>query len=106
MRKLTSIALHTILAIAAFAVSCTALAGNGSETYKFVCSSCHEVGIDGAPRIDDEIAWMQRINQGVDTLYSSTLNGKCKVLVQANRKDLSDQTIKEAVDYIVSRVKR
>ena len=110
MRKLTSLALHSILAAAASAVSCTAIADNvtdsGAATYKLVCSSCHEVGIDGAPRIDDEVAWMHRINQGMDSLYASTLYGKCKVLVQAERKDLSDQTIKAAVDYIVSQVKQ
>ena len=108
MIKLTSIALHSILAVAASAVSCTAMADsdadNGANTYKLVCSSCHEVGIDGAPILDDKTAWMHRINQGTNSLYTSTLNGKCKVLVQANRKDLSDQTIKAAVDYIISQV--
>ena len=110
MRKLTSLALHSILAAVASAVSCTAMAdsdaNSGADTYKLVCSSCHEVGIDGAPRIDDEVEWMHRINQGMDSLYASTVYGKCKVLVQAERKDLSDQTIKAAVDYIVSQVKQ
>jgi cytochrome c5 len=110
MRKLTSIALHSILAAITSAASNTAIAdsgaNSGADTYKFVCSSCHEVGIDGAPILDDKTAWMHRINQGIDKLYASTLNGKCKVLVQAERKDLSDQTIKAAVDYIISQVKR
>jgi len=106
MRKLSSIALQSMLAIATTVASCTTLAGSGADTYKLVCSSCHEVGIDGAPRIDDEVAWMQRLNQDMESLYASTLYGKCKVLVQAERKDISDQTIKEAVDYMVSRVKR
>ena len=106
MKKLTSIALHSILVVAASTASFTAAADSGADTYKLVCSSCHEVGIEGAPILDDKMAWMHRINQGTDSLYASTLNGKCKVLVQANRKDLSDQTIKEAVDYIVSQVKQ
>jgi len=110
MRKLTSIALHSFLAVAASAVCCTAIADNvtesGADTYKLVCSSCHEVGIEGAPILDDKVAWMHRIDQGTNSLYASTLNGKCKVLVQANRKDLSDQTIKDAVDYIISQVKQ
>ena len=106
MRKLTSITLHSILAIATSAASCTALAGSGADTYKLVCSSCHEVGIDGAPRLDDEVEWMHRINQGMDSLYASTLYGKCKVFVQTDRKDLSDQTIKAAIDYIVTEVQR
>jgi len=110
MRKLTSITLHSFLAVAASTFSCTAIADDmtdkGADTYKLVCSSCHEVGIEGAPILDDKTAWMHRLNQGTDKLYASTLNGKCKVLVQANRKDLSDQTIRAAVDYIVSQVKQ
>ena len=110
MRKLTSIALHSFLAVAAATVSCIAIADDtavsGADTYKLVCSSCHEVGIEGAPILDDKTAWTHRINQGTNSLYTSTLNGKCKVLVQANRKDLSDQTIKAAVDYIISQVKQ
>jgi cytochrome c5 len=110
MRKLTTITLHSLLTAAVSVASFTAMADSGAnrgaDTYKLVCSSCHEVGIDGAPRLDDEVAWMHRINQGMDSLYASTLHGKCKVLVQADRKDLSDQTIKAAVDYIVSQVKQ
>ena len=106
MRKLTSIALYSMLAIATATASGSALADSGADTYKLVCSSCHEVGIDGAPKIDDEVAWKQRLNQSMESLYASTLYGKCKVLVQAERKDLSDQAIKEAVDYIVSTVKQ
>ena len=110
MRKLTTFALHSLLAIAASTVSSIAIADSdantGAETYKFVCSSCHEVGLDGAPILDDKMEWTYRINQGMDSLYASTINGKCKVLVQDNRKDLSNMKIKAAIDYIVEQVQQ
>ena len=102
MIKLTTIILSAGLIIP---VSGTAIAGDGVETYKLVCSGCHEAGIDDAPRLDDKAAWKHRINQGTDTLYDSTIEGKCKFFVQDLRKDLSDEAIKAAVDYMVSRAK-
>lgn len=100
--KLTTIVLSAGMIMP---VSNTAIAGDGVETYKLVCSGCHEAGIDGAPRLDEKAAWRHRINQGTDTLYNTTIDGKCKFFVQELRKDLSDEEIKAAVDYMVSQVK-
>ena len=84
------------------AASSKARAEVGASTYKQVCSSCHEAGISGAPILEDELEWSQRVAQGADSLYASIINGKCKLLVQDFRPDLSDETIKAAVDFMVS----
>ncbi len=93
MRKLTAIVICTGLIITA---SGTAMADDGADTYKLVCSSCHESGAVNAPKLEDKVEWKHRITQGMDTLYASTLNGKCKVFVKDLRKDLSDEIIKAA----------
>ena len=102
MIKLTAIAMFTGLIITA---SASAMAGDGASTYKFVCSGCHETGIDGTPKLKDKLEWTHRINQGMNALYASVQNGKCDVLKDL-RKDLSDETIKSAVDYMVYQVKQ
>jgi cytochrome c5 len=102
MKNLTAAAICSCLMITATG---TAVADDGSSTYKLVCSSCHELGIRGAPRLEDKVVWNYRIAQGMDALYASTLNGKCELYVKDLRKDLSDTTIKSAVDYMVSQVK-
>ena len=103
MRILTSIVMCTGLVISASGI---AMADDGKDTYKLVCSSCHETGIDGAPILEDKATWSHRINQGTGTLYASTQNGKCKLFVQDLRKDLSDEVIKAAIDYMVFQVRQ
>jgi cytochrome c5 len=101
MKKLTAIAICTGLIVS----SGSAIADDGAATYKLVCSSCHEAAAAGAPKLEDKAQWKPRIAQGMDALYASTLDGKCELFVKDLRIDLSDETIKAAVDYMVSRVK-
>lgn len=103
MKKITAIVICTSLVIAA---SGTAFADDGKDTYKLVCSACHESGVKNAPKLEDKVEWIPRLTQSMDTLYASTLNGKCQLFVKDLRKDLSDEVIKSAVDYMVSQVKQ
>ena len=100
MSKLTAFIICTGLASASSGI---AIAGDGSSTYKLVCSSCHESTVSGAPRLNDKTEWKHRIAQGMDKMYASTVNGKCEVSVKELRHDLSNEDIKTAVDYMVSR---
>ena len=88
------------------ATSGVAMADDGASTYKLVCSSCHESGIHDAPKLKDKAVWIPRISRGMDPLYASTLNGKCQWFVKDLRKDLSDEVIKDAVDYMISEIKK
>ena len=103
MKKITEIAMFTSLVLAG---SGTAMADDGKDTYNLVCSSCHESGAKNAPKLEDKVEWISRIAQGMDTLYASTLDGKCQLYVKVLRKDLSDEVIKNAVDYMVYQIKQ
>lgn len=103
MKKLIAIVMCAGLIIAA---SGTAMADDGMSTYKLVCSSCHESGAVGTPKLEDKAEWKHRISKGMDKLYASTMNGKCQLFVKNLRKDLPDEVIKNAVDYMVSQVKQ
>ena len=85
-------------------VNGTLHASDGASTYKLVCASCHDSKASDAPKLNDRREWIDRLAKGTESLYESTVNGKCEG-VQQLRTDLSNDDIKIAVDYMVSRVR-
>lgn len=73
----------------------------GEQAFTKVCSACHALGINGAPKIGDHAAWGPRIAQGKETLYSHVIEGKGAMPPRAGTT-WPDATIRMAVDYIVS----
>ncbi|WP_323843787.1 c-type cytochrome [Microbulbifer magnicolonia] len=45
------------------------------DVYRRSCYSCHESGINGAPRTGDTAAWAPRMAKGLDTLVANAVNG-------------------------------
>jgi cytochrome c5 len=86
----------------------TALASlkNGKDVYAAVCSSCHDAGLAGAPKIRDKAAWSARLGEGMGLLYLHSLKGytgKSGVMpARGGRADLPTELVKQAVDYMVS----
>ena len=66
---------------------------------------CHAAGVAGAPKFGDKAAWAPRIAQGKAKLYESALHGKGAMPPKGGAADLSDDEIKGAVDYILTKVK-
>jgi cytochrome c5 len=81
----------------------------GDQVFGQVCTACHTAGIAGAPKAGDKAAWAPRIAQGMDTLHKHALEGfqgKAGYMPpKGGRADLSDQSIKNAVDYMVGLAK-
>lgn len=77
---------------------------DGPTVYNSICGACHNSGAAGAPKIDDKAAWAPRVAQGKETLYKSALGGKGAMPAKGG-SSLSDDEIKGAVDYILSKVK-
>jgi len=73
----------------------------GEAAYTTVCSSCHGMGINGAPKVGDHAAWGPRIAQGKDALYTHAINGKGGMPARGGTT-WPDPTIRAAVDYMVS----
>jgi cytochrome c5 len=78
----------------------------GETVYNQACVACHGAGIAGAPKMGDVAAWAPRIAQGADTLHTHALQGyqgKAGYMPpKGGRTDLSDQSVINAVDYIVA----
>ena len=80
--------------------------GGAEENYKKTCSTCHNAGVAGAPKFADTAQWESRIAKGMDTLYSSSINGLAPGMpAKGLCFSCSDDDLKAIVDYMVDAVK-
>ena len=81
--------------------------GDGERIYGEICSACHGSGLPGVPQLGDAEAWGPRIAQGTETLYNNAINGftgsSGMMMPPRGGGDYSDDEIKAAVDYMVSK---
>jgi cytochrome c5 len=82
-----------------------AAALTGPQVYNQACLACHGAGVGGAPILGDAATWAARIEQGNEVLYDHAINGFQGQMgympPKGGRLDLSDQEIRDAVDYMV-----
>lgn len=80
----------------------------GKEVYDMACTACHGAGIAGAPRTGDAAAWGPRMAQGIETLNKHAIEGfqggAGIMPAKGGRMDLSDQSVINAVEYMVERL--
>ncbi|HME38886.1 MAG TPA: c-type cytochrome [Steroidobacteraceae bacterium] len=81
--------------------SAAAVPATGEQAFTTVCSACHALGINGAPKMGDRAAWGPRIAQGKDLLYSHAIQGKGNMPARGGTT-WPDATIRMTVDYMVS----
>jgi len=84
-----------------------ATAMTGPQVYNMACLACHSSGVGGAPIVGDVAEWTDRIAQGNAVLYEHAIDGfdgdaMTPMLPKGGRVDLSDQEVKDAVDYMVT----
>src|SRR6266852_3778906 len=81
----------------------------GEQIYSTTCIACHAAGVAGAPKFGDKGAWAPRLGQGLAVLHKHALEGfqgKSGVMPpKGGRVDLADQSISNAVDYMVNAAK-
>lgn len=78
----------------------------GEKLFGSVCATCHTAGLMSAPKLGDKAAWAPRIAQGKDTLYKNAIvgyQGKAGVMPAKGGSQASDEEVKAAVDYMVSK---
>lgn len=82
----------------------TAMAGDasaksGEELVGGACAACHLAGVAGAPALDDDAAWAERREAGLDALVASVINGKGAMPARGGSA-YSDEEIRIATQYI------
>jgi cytochrome c5 len=73
---------------------------SGEQVVKGQCAKCHQKGKDGAPKIGDQGAWVQRMKQGLDYLVRSAVRGHGGMPVRGGSANLTDGEIQNAILYM------
>ncbi|MDX2494530.1 MAG: c-type cytochrome [Desulfuromusa sp.] len=79
--------------------------GTGQTVYSKSCSSCHKLGIIGAPKTGDKTAWAPLISDGVEKLVDNSIKGIGKMPARGGNSKLTDDEVKAAVEYMVEQSK-
>jgi cytochrome c5 len=79
----------------------------GAKVYNGLCFSCHGTGVPGSPQLGDKAAWETRLAKGIETLHANAINGLTTdtgfMPPKGGNPALSDDEVKSAVDYMVSK---
>lgn len=78
---------------------------SGESIYNASCTSCHAIGVAGAPAFGDVAQWAPRIAKGLDTLYANSINGINAMPPKGLCMDCSEEEIQATVDYMVDAAK-
>jgi cytochrome c5 len=75
----------------------------GKEAYDQVCASCHEEGLDGAPRTGDRDAWTGRSWLWEAVLFEHAKQGYMTMPAQGGEQGLDDATVEKAAEYMLTK---
>ena len=76
----------------------------GKEAYEKNCSSCHENGLNGAPKPGNDAAWQPIVDQGFYDIYLNVTRGRKGHPINGGCTDAnacSDADIKAALKYML-----
>ncbi|NYS60127.1 c-type cytochrome [Vreelandella salicampi] len=82
----------------------TTVQADSEATYNQACMACHMTGAAGAPIRGNAEHWEPRVEKGMDTLYDHAINGFQAMPPKGGQMGLSDDEVKEAVDYMLKPV--
>lgn len=74
----------------------------GKPVYAKSCGGCHDSGLIGSPKPGDTHAWDKIKEQGVNTVYEHAIKGFNAMPPKGGDIGLSDEDVKEAVDYMMN----
>jgi len=74
---------------------------SGEQVYNTACTTCHAVGVSGAPRLGEPGDWTARIAQGEDVLFDHAWNGFNAMPAKGLCTDCSEDEIKAAIAYML-----
>tara|TARA_R100000306_G_scaffold62596_1_gene75201 strand:+ start:15706 stop:16173 length:468 start_codon:yes stop_codon:yes gene_type:complete len=77
----------------------------GEEIYTASCSSCHSVGVAGAPKFGNAGDWAPRIEKGIETLVTNAVNGIGAMPPMGTCATCDEEDIGNAVKHMVENSK-
>jgi len=79
-----------------------AAAADGKAIYDKSCGGCHN---NMAPKLGDKEKWAPLIKEGTDKLVAAVIKGKGAMPPKGGAASASNDDIKAAVEYMVSKAK-
>jgi len=76
----------------------------GETTFNNVCKVCHMQAINGAPILGNEKMWASRKDQSLDVLVEHATNGYGLMPAKGGREDLTEQEIRAAIKFMLSKL--
>ncbi len=73
---------------------------SGEQIVKAQCAKCHAKGLDGAPKIGDKAAWIDRAKLGFDGVVRSAIQGHGAMPSRGGMPNLTDAEMRSAVTYM------
>lgn len=75
---------------------------SGEDTYKAVCTACHQTGVANAPKFGDQAAWAKLIVEGLETLSKDAIKGIRGMPPRGGNPNLSDGEVTRAIVYMAN----
>jgi cytochrome c5 len=76
---------------------------SGEDVYNAVCTTCHQTGVAGAPKVGDTAAWAKLVKMPFANLLKDAINGIRAMPPRGGNPDLSDLEMARAVVYMANR---
>jgi cytochrome c5 len=73
---------------------------SGEQIVKMQCVKCHGEGLNGAPKIGDKAAWIERAKLGFDGVVRSSIQGHGAMPARGGMANLTDAEMRSAVTYM------
>ncbi len=102
MIKLSNTAVVAASVIASTVAIAAAPERQGKEVVEQVCAECHATGKDGAPKIGDKDAWLQRAKKGLAATNTNAIRGFRKMPAHGGDSAISDMEISRAIFFMMS----
>ena len=74
---------------------------SGEEIYEAACSTCHAIGLAGAPLFGSKVIWGERANEDLSVLVETVTNGLGGMPPMGMCMDCSQEELTNSVQYML-----
>jgi cytochrome c5 len=75
----------------------------GEQVFQSVCTTCHQTGVAGAPKVGDNATWAKLVKEPFAQLLKESINGIRAMPPRGGNPDLSDLEMARAIVYMANR---
>jgi len=97
-----SIAVISLLAVSGSSLAASDRLEDGREAYEAACASCHETGVDNAPKTGNSKDWEGRSNLWDGVLTEHAEKGYLGMPAKGGNKDASEYDVEAAAEYMLT----